>query len=82
MGPSAASGQPLILQGTPVQELFLRCQVGLKAVPKGPLVVKNTTFPLVGAYFACPIAQVGLVLYSNPMAPVSGIARKRNLLSP
>jgi hypothetical protein len=36
VGPSAASGRPLVLQGTPVQELSLRCQQGLKAVPKGP----------------------------------------------
>ncbi len=34
--PSAAAGQPLVHQGTPVQELVLGCQVGLKAVPKGP----------------------------------------------
>jgi len=45
-GPSAPSGQPLVLQGTPVQELFLGFQVGLKAVPKGPLVLwKWQRFP-------------------------------------
>ena len=36
VGPSAASDQPLVQQGTPVQKLFLGFQVGLKAVPKGP----------------------------------------------
>jgi len=30
---------------------------GLKAVPKGPLVVENTTLCLVSGYFSCPVAR-------------------------
>jgi hypothetical protein len=31
-------------------------------VPQRPLVVKNTTFPLVRRHFSCPVAQVGSFL--------------------
>ena len=39
-------------------------------VPQRPLVVENTTFPLVRVHFSCPVAQVGLLPYSNPSACV------------
>jgi hypothetical protein len=63
--PSVAAGQPLVHQGTPVQELVLGCQVGLKAVPKGPLVVRITTFAQFSGHFACPIARARLSPISN-----------------
>ncbi len=50
--PSAASGKPLVQQGTPVQQPILRCLEGLKAVPKGPPSCENRTSSLVDRGFS------------------------------
>ena len=51
---------------TPVLQGFRRLPQGLKAVPKGPPVVRNTTFGLVRAQIACPIARACSSSLSNP----------------
>lgn len=43
--PFAASGPRLDQKGTPVQELFLERQRGLKAVPKGPPTLTGNVIP-------------------------------------
>ena len=61
-----ASHAGVSAHAAPVLQGFRRPRQGLKAVPKGPPVVRNTTFAQVRAQIACPVARARSSSCSHP----------------